>query len=520
MAVTFVRATEGSIVNSVLTLNIEVSAGSDRVLVVGVALKSNSPVTPTSIIFNGVENFDVERIATDDDNAQCVLYYLIAPTETTANVVITMPGSVRMVGYVAYFTGVNQSSPFTENTVDAQGSDNAPTVDISSAADEVCIDILAQVSGGPDIATATHTEICNGAAIGGGTDTRGAGQYVVGQATRTMNYGMSDADDWNIIAGALQEPSAGGATVYPNLIVEDIVPYATTEKAGAKKAVNLLVASMVAFSVTVTAGAKTTISLLDQSIVPYAVTTSIGARATVNLLVQDIVPYSVSVKTSAVVPVNLLDANIVPYAPTPRADNQVTVNLLVQDITPYTATPKVNASAQVSLLVQDVVPYATTTKTGAKQQVNLLVQNVIPYAVTPRADNQVAVNLLIQNITPYTITTKTGATKVVSLLNQSIVLFSPTIKAGAKQIVSRLIQNITPYVTTPSTGGDIIEVVNLLTQDIIPLELRFFGIKRILQLITKTFSQFNITSHFSRGLNLQTKERSDLDITSIIKGGG
>ena len=209
----FVRKTEGNSVNTTLTLNIQ-SSGTDRVFVLGLAYKSNSVLAPISVVFNGTENFTLERTAADGGDAQCFLYYLTAPSEVTADVVITMPSTVRMVGYVALFNGVHQTEPFTANTNEVQGTNDSPTVDVSSAADEMCIDILVQVSAGPDTATATHTEICNGAATGGGTDCRGAAQYVVGQTTRTMNWSMSGSDNWNIIAGALQEPT-GGVTVSP-----------------------------------------------------------------------------------------------------------------------------------------------------------------------------------------------------------------------------------------------------------------------------------------------------------------
>jgi hypothetical protein len=378
----FVRKTEGSSINATLTLNIQ-SSGTNRVFVVGVAVKSNSVITPTSIVFNGTENFTVERIAADGGDAQCFLYYLIAPSEVTADVVITIPGAARMVGYVALFTGVHQTNPFTANTNEAQGTDISPTVDISSTTDETCIDILAQVSAGPDTATAIHTEICNGAATGGGTDTRGAGQYVTGQTTRTMNWTMSDADHWNIITGALQESGATPVTEQVNLLVAKVVPLSPTTKTGAKRTVNLLVASMVALTVTATGGAKTTVSLLDQNIVPYAVTTAIGASASVNLLTQNIVPYSVSVKTGAIVPVNLLVQDVIPYAVTPRADNQVAVNLLVQKIVPNVVTTKIGATKVVSLLDQNIVPLSPTVKTSAKIIVPRLTQSVVPFTATP-----------------------------------------------------------------------------------------------------------------------------------------
>lgn len=208
-SVAFVRATEGSIVDTTLTLNIEVSAGSDRVLVVGLAYRDASVLVPTSIVFNGNQDFILEKTAADGGDAQCFLYYLPAPAVATANVVITMPDEVRMVGYIAYFTGVDQSNPFTANTDEAQGITSEAYVYVTSDTDEICIDIMVQVSAGPDTITGNlGTLICDGAATGGGSDTRGGGQYEVGAASRLMYYSLSDSDNWNIIAGALQEPSA------------------------------------------------------------------------------------------------------------------------------------------------------------------------------------------------------------------------------------------------------------------------------------------------------------------------
>ena len=215
MPVTFVRFMEGSVVGDTLTINIEVSAGADGVLVFGVAYKSNSVLTETSLDFNTSEAFAIERRAADGGDAQCSLWHLVGPTVTTANCVLVMPSSVRMVGYAAFFTGVDQTNPFTGNTNEANGTDNAPTVDVTSAADEIVVDMLVQVSAGPDAATETHTPMANGAATGGGTDTRGASQRAVGQATRTMNWSMADAENWNIIAGGLQAPP-----VIPNKIVQ------------------------------------------------------------------------------------------------------------------------------------------------------------------------------------------------------------------------------------------------------------------------------------------------------------
>jgi len=74
------------------------------------------------------------------------------------------------------------------------------------------------------------------------------------------------------------------------------------------------------------------------------------------------------------------------------------------------------------------------------------------------------------------------------------------------------------------SGVDIAQVLNKLLLTDTGLGVDAIStteiILKILRLLTKTFSQLNITSHYSRGLNLQTKERSGLKITSTIKGGG
>ena len=209
MAVAWVRDVEGSVVGTTLTINIEAS-GTDAVLIFGVGYKSTSVLTETSLFFNGAEAFSIERRAADGGDAQVSLWVLTGPTLTTANAELIMPSSVRMVGYAACFSGVNQSSPFTANTTEANAVDANPTLSITSAADEICVSIMAMVSNHPNtIVTNTGTLMCNGAAIGGGSDIRGGAQREAGAASRLMDFTTDDSDNWNLIAAALQEPSAG-----------------------------------------------------------------------------------------------------------------------------------------------------------------------------------------------------------------------------------------------------------------------------------------------------------------------
>lgn len=214
----FVRRVEGTVVGATLTISIDgTDAGADKVLVFGVAYKSNSVLTETSMKWDTAtanEDFTVERRAADGGDAQCTLWYLTGFTAKTANAELIMPSTVRMVGFVALFTGADQTNPFTGNTTEALGTDNNPTVSLTSETDETAIDVMVQVSAGPDTITGNvGTLMMDGAAVGGGTDCRGGAARIAGANPITMDFNMSDAENWNIIAASLQEPVVGGVVL-------------------------------------------------------------------------------------------------------------------------------------------------------------------------------------------------------------------------------------------------------------------------------------------------------------------
>lgn len=215
MAISFVRESEvsGDLNNTVVTLNIE-SSGVDRALVLVVMYRSNSLLAADSVVFNTSENFSLVRSGTDAANAQVSIYVLPNPTVTTADVVLTFPSSVRMTAWVGLYTGVHQTTPFTGNTVDAQGTDATALDSISSAVGEVVLSGMVQVAAGPETFTTTNidTERHNNASTGGGTDVRGGVGETAGAATVSPEFNLSGSEDWNIVVAALQEAPVPQAT--------------------------------------------------------------------------------------------------------------------------------------------------------------------------------------------------------------------------------------------------------------------------------------------------------------------
>jgi len=186
MSIAFVRRTEGAVESDTITLNIQ-SSGNDRCLVVGLAHKKNNPIVPDSVVFNGSENFSLVKIGEIQGKAQTVIYVLIAPSIITADVVITMPtGSLKMTAYVALFTGVDQTDPFvTANVTSAKATSDAPSVNVTSASDEVVVDVMSHVFDGPENINSNsspNVKLMDVAAIGSNKDVRGGGQWEVGAA--------------------------------------------------------------------------------------------------------------------------------------------------------------------------------------------------------------------------------------------------------------------------------------------------------------------------------------------------
>tara|TARA_R110000772_G_C13310276_1_gene440144 strand:- start:4658 stop:5335 length:678 start_codon:yes stop_codon:yes gene_type:complete len=191
---------------STTTIASFVVSGTDPVLVVKVATKG-SGITVSSVVFNTTETFDA--VGTDiNGDARASMYVLPNPTATTADVVITLSGAARHVSACSLYTGVDDATPIrAAATTTANGTDAAPTVNVTSISGEMVVDSMAQVSAGPDTATAGNTERSNAQATGGGTDTVGASQELAGTGgADTMDWSMSSTDNWAIVGAALQEP--------------------------------------------------------------------------------------------------------------------------------------------------------------------------------------------------------------------------------------------------------------------------------------------------------------------------
>lgn len=196
--------------------------GSDRILLVYV-VTATSTVAPTSVVFNGSENLtkigEYATTASPEGTAfKVTLWALVAPTSTTANVVVTFASNTGNVGAMGQcFTGVDQTTPYgsvetVQVTADASGAQPSLTLNSTTTTDLCVVGIgLGRLTG--NTARTPGTGVTE--EIGHGANTY-AGHAIwtkAGATTSTVVDGtLTTATSHRMVGVALKEVAAGGTT--------------------------------------------------------------------------------------------------------------------------------------------------------------------------------------------------------------------------------------------------------------------------------------------------------------------
>ena len=102
-------------------------AGNDRILLVYVAYKNSADVT-TSVVFNGSESLTELEMGVHGSVQVGSLWYLEDPTETTANVVVTLSVTEKAaIGAVSY-SGVDHIELTNSTTLTGQSTNVSGTI--------------------------------------------------------------------------------------------------------------------------------------------------------------------------------------------------------------------------------------------------------------------------------------------------------------------------------------------------------------------------------------------------------
>ena len=126
---------------SSLTFSHTVNSGSDSILIVEVADSHGGAGDPVASVTYGGQSLTLLGSATLPNAESADIWYLLAPTVGTANVVVTLTGSCHFVAGATDYFGVNQTTPFG-TLVTATGNSSTPSVTVASAAGQLVIDSL------------------------------------------------------------------------------------------------------------------------------------------------------------------------------------------------------------------------------------------------------------------------------------------------------------------------------------------------------------------------------------------
>ena len=153
----------------------------------------------TSVTYNGASLTFAG--ASTNGTVRSELWYLVAPTSGTHNVVVTAPNADVVTATSMSFTGVNQATPLG-STVSAIGTGTTPSVASTSAIGEPLYDVVGAVgTTAPTVAGATQTVRQTN------TTATGLDHVVIGSSTApgagatsiTMSWTIPSAD-WAQIA--------------------------------------------------------------------------------------------------------------------------------------------------------------------------------------------------------------------------------------------------------------------------------------------------------------------------------
>jgi hypothetical protein len=217
-----------------LTWTHTVGSGSNRILIVGVSLKTRS-VSLGSVTYAGTALSKIGAVSTGSNDNRTEMWYLLAPTPTVNGaVVVTMTASqsTAIAGGSLSYTGVKQSAPagFTSNS----GNSATPSVVVANATGDVVIDTAtANGDAGTLTPNAAQTQRWNlfSGSSGDGNEIISGGSTKAGAASTTMSWTVSGGNKpWTIAA----VPLAPAAPAFINLqsvqVTSDPVNGATSPK--------------------------------------------------------------------------------------------------------------------------------------------------------------------------------------------------------------------------------------------------------------------------------------------------
>jgi hypothetical protein len=230
MAITFDATSPGNTYNnsaSSVTYSHTCGAGDNRILLVGTWTElANSSVSGVTYGGTALSAAPSSPLDFRYGSWRISLWYLVAPGAGANDVVATATASGKIYVVSASYTGVHQTTPFGTAglAASADAVDNSATVTVSSAVDELVVDLLFVPYG----ATTGRTVGANQTIRAACDDNSTTGNCLdmsseAGASDVTMSWSFTSNHEWGIFAVPLK-PSAPAASFIPSIMRTQFIP--------------------------------------------------------------------------------------------------------------------------------------------------------------------------------------------------------------------------------------------------------------------------------------------------------
>jgi len=186
-----------------LTWSHTIGSGSNRILIISVSNRDGNK-TVTSVTYGGTALTQIGFQNGPGNQNRTSLWKLLAPPTGTASIVVTLSGSVNVVGGAVSFDNVDQTTPHG-TFVSANGTSTTASVNVTSAAGEVVIDTATANGDAVSLtAGAGQTAQWNTGTGTAGGNVRGGGSTEGGAPAVTMSWTLGASKPWSIGAVSLK----------------------------------------------------------------------------------------------------------------------------------------------------------------------------------------------------------------------------------------------------------------------------------------------------------------------------
>ena len=208
LAVAFTSVSSGDLSSAVTTYNFShnVNSGTDRLLLVELVIANG--VNATAVDFNGTALTFHSAQNSPSGHVRVELWSLVAPTEVSGTVNITLASAATLIAGATSYSGVDQATPLG-NVSTTSGNSTTPSATVVTSTGDMVVDIVGATSVSSNTINASQMQNFSRNQGNGATDLFAVSSREIGAASVPMDHSFTSTDtNWAMIAVEINRSSA------------------------------------------------------------------------------------------------------------------------------------------------------------------------------------------------------------------------------------------------------------------------------------------------------------------------